>query len=166
MSQSFLRHTAIYGIGSMLVPAASFLLLPLYTRALAPAEYGVLEILNRAGEVAVFLLLLRGFRQAIFAMHGRSNVPEERARVIASAFTVVGIVGAAGIVLALVLAAPLAALSGIATPGLLACGLISMLLEGIATVLMVVPQAGSNRGGLSSSRCPTSSFASPCACCW
>jgi O-antigen/teichoic acid export membrane protein len=141
MSQSFLRHTAIYGIGSLLVPAASFLLLPLYTRALSPAEYGVLEILNRAGEVAVFVLLFRGFRQAILALHGRSPDPVERARVISSAFAVVVLVGVAGIALALVLAVPLASLCRIASPMLLGCGLISMLLEGIAMVLMVVPQA-------------------------
>jgi O-antigen/teichoic acid export membrane protein len=141
MSQSFLRHTAVYGIGSLLVPAASFLLLPLYTRALVPAEYGVLEILSRAGEVAVFILLFRGIRQAVLALHGRTSNPEERARVIASAFTVVGIIGAVGIAGAGALAGPLAGILDQTTPGLLACGLIAMLLEGMATVLMVVPQA-------------------------
>lgn len=141
MSQSFLRHTAVYGIGSLLVPAASFLLLPLYTRALAPAEYGLLEILNRAGEVAVFLLLLRGFRQAILALHGRTDDRQERARVIATAFFAVGLVGAVGILLGVALARPMAGVLGLAAPDLLAWGLVSVLLEGMATVLMVIPQA-------------------------
>ena len=34
-SQSFLKHAAIYGLASMLMQAAGFVLLPLYTRYLA-----------------------------------------------------------------------------------------------------------------------------------
>src|SRR5262245_18902643 len=104
MSQSFLRHTAIYGIGSLLVPAASFLLLPLYTRALTPGAYGMLEILNRAGEVAVFLLLFRGLRQSVLALHGRTTDTNERARVIASTFFATAVIGMFGILLAVVFA--------------------------------------------------------------
>ena len=163
MSQSFLRHTAVYGIGSLLVPAASFLLLPLYTRALSPAEYGVLEILSRAGEVAVFLLLFRGFRQAVLALHGRTVDPTERARVIATAFTAVAITGVLGIALAVVFAGPMAAVFNLTTPGLPACGLVSVLLEGMAMVLMV-PQARLESRFVFLT-CRICSCASPCACC-
>ncbi len=50
-SRSFLKHAAVYGFGTLLLQAASVVLLPLYTRYLTPADYGTLEILNRVGQV-------------------------------------------------------------------------------------------------------------------
>jgi O-antigen/teichoic acid export membrane protein len=40
------RHAAIYSLGNVLAKLASFLMLPIYTRFLAPADYGVLELLT------------------------------------------------------------------------------------------------------------------------
>jgi len=40
----FARHSAIYAIGNVLNRAGAFLLLPIYTNFLSPAEYGVLEL--------------------------------------------------------------------------------------------------------------------------
>src|SRR3989338_7936538 len=40
----FFKHTMIYGIGNIINRLGAFLLLPLYTRYLTPAEYGTLEI--------------------------------------------------------------------------------------------------------------------------
>lgn len=48
------RASAIYGIASFTIRAANFLLIPLYTRYLSPADYGVIYL---AETVAVFLLL-------------------------------------------------------------------------------------------------------------
>ena len=41
-----LKHGAIYGIGDILRKLIGFLLIPIYTRYLTPADYGVLEVLN------------------------------------------------------------------------------------------------------------------------
>src|SRR5262249_12698992 len=40
--QAFLRHAAVYGAASLLLQAAGFVLLPLYTRCLGPRDFGVL----------------------------------------------------------------------------------------------------------------------------
>src|SRR5262245_33413621 len=40
------RHAAIYGLGTVLAKLASFIMLPIYTRYLTPADYGVLELLS------------------------------------------------------------------------------------------------------------------------
>jgi hypothetical protein len=39
------RHSAIYALGVLLNRAAGFLMLPLYTRYLTPADYGAVEML-------------------------------------------------------------------------------------------------------------------------
>jgi O-antigen/teichoic acid export membrane protein len=40
------RHAAIYALGTALAKLASFIMLPIYTRFLTPADYGVLELLS------------------------------------------------------------------------------------------------------------------------
>jgi len=41
-----LKHSSIYGIGSVMSQVVGFLLLPLYTRYLTPTDYGVLSLIN------------------------------------------------------------------------------------------------------------------------
>ncbi|MBL8793095.1 MAG: lipopolysaccharide biosynthesis protein [Planctomycetia bacterium] len=96
---SFLRHAAVYGLGTILIQAGGFFLLPLYTAYLSPAEYGVLEILSRMADVLAICLLLGGVRQAVVAFHGQCHDDGERRRVVATllavlAVTVLGSVGA------------------------------------------------------------------------
>ncbi len=40
------KHSSIYGIGSVVGQVVGFLLLPLYTHYLSPADYGVLSLIN------------------------------------------------------------------------------------------------------------------------
>ena len=47
--RELMQHTAIYGLGPVLGQVAAFLLLPLYTNLLSPADYGVLEIILLVG---------------------------------------------------------------------------------------------------------------------
>lgn len=44
--RSLLKHSSIYGIGTMAGQAAGLLLLPLYTRYLTPADYGIAAIIE------------------------------------------------------------------------------------------------------------------------
>jgi len=51
----FGKQTVIYGLGVILSRAASFLMLPVYTRYLTPADYGILELLEMGvNVVAIF----------------------------------------------------------------------------------------------------------------
>jgi O-antigen/teichoic acid export membrane protein len=52
----FFKHTSVYAIGNMIVRAAGFLLLPLYTTHLTTAEYGVLELFYSASAILSTLL--------------------------------------------------------------------------------------------------------------
>ena len=40
------RHSLVYGFGALATKAIGFLMLPVYTRYLTPADYGILEILD------------------------------------------------------------------------------------------------------------------------
>ena len=55
----------IYGLGSLLAKLLGFLLLPIYTRYLTPADYGILSLLVVTGSVADILIRV-GFGSAIF----------------------------------------------------------------------------------------------------
>jgi len=54
-----LSHTAIYGIGVVVQNVTSLVMLPIYTRYLAPADYGVIEILNMILDVTLIIFGLR-----------------------------------------------------------------------------------------------------------
>ena len=54
-----LSHTAIYGIGVVVQNVTSLVMLPIYTRFLAPADYGVIEILNMILDVTLIVFGLR-----------------------------------------------------------------------------------------------------------
>ncbi|MBD3315031.1 MAG: hypothetical protein GF344_04535 [Chitinivibrionales bacterium] len=57
------RHSLIYLLGDVLTLAAGFILIPIYTNRLDPGQYGILELLNRTGEV-IMMVALRDFIQA------------------------------------------------------------------------------------------------------
>lgn len=41
-----LMHSSIYGLGTMISQAVSFIMLPIYTRHLTPKDYGILEMID------------------------------------------------------------------------------------------------------------------------
>jgi len=78
------RHALIYGSGFLLARAAGFLLVPLYTRFLTPADYGVIELLDlTAFFVGTFVAL--GMEQAVMKFYHAYDEPADRHRVISSA---------------------------------------------------------------------------------
>ena len=52
-----IKHMSIYGLGGILSKSINFLLLPLYTRVLAPSDYGALELVYMVG---YFIAILYG----------------------------------------------------------------------------------------------------------
>jgi O-antigen/teichoic acid export membrane protein len=141
LKQSFLRHALVYGLGNTLLYAASFVLLPLYTRCLDPSEYGALEILNRATEVLSLCLLFTAARQATTTFYRQSADDLGRRRVVG---TVLGALLAAVLLgaVALALAAePIAAALDIGSPYLLRLAGGAALAEGATFVLLGLPQA-------------------------
>src|SRR5271169_5589368 len=66
---TFVKHAAIYGIGLLLLRVVGFALLPLYTAYLAPADFGILELIQRTGEVILICLMVNGLRLAALTLY-------------------------------------------------------------------------------------------------
>ncbi len=77
-TRHFLTDAAIYGMGGVLMQFVSVLLLPLYTRYLEPADYGVLEIIERVGHIINICLMTGGVRQACFAFYLQGDEQQRR----------------------------------------------------------------------------------------
>jgi O-antigen/teichoic acid export membrane protein len=78
------RHALIYGSGFLLARAAGFLLVPLYTRFLTPADYGLIELLDlTAFFVGTFVAL--GMEQAVMKFYHAYEAPSDRHQVISTA---------------------------------------------------------------------------------
>ena len=54
--RSTFKHGAVYLIGTVLSRVAGFVMLPVYTRVLAPRDYGVMEMLAYTTDVLTFLV--------------------------------------------------------------------------------------------------------------
>ena len=75
-SAEVVRSFVIYGAGAGFLSGISFFLIPIYTRVIAPEEYGLLELLN-TGIAILGTLLPLGLRQT-FILDYYHHQPEER----------------------------------------------------------------------------------------
>lgn len=77
------RHSLIYGIGIVLSKAVAFLMLPVYTRLLSPADYGTLQLVNMVLEV---MSIFAGSRIAlgIFHFYHKARAGTERKAVLST----------------------------------------------------------------------------------
>lgn len=84
--QRLFKHSAIYAIGTVAQSAVSFLLIPLYTRYIVPANYGRLEIINTFGSILLMLVSF-GFGSAIMKTYFRDAKNEvARKRLVGTMF--------------------------------------------------------------------------------
>lgn len=140
-ANSFLKHAAVYGAGGMLLQAAGFILLPVYTRHLTPESFGTLEVAGRLAEILMIFLMTPGIRMATFTFFKQSDTDAARRRAISSAVALVtGLVVAAGIV-SIALAGLISARLGINDPAVLRLVLLANLLEGLTLVPLIASQA-------------------------
>lgn len=79
MRQLF-SNTLIYGLGSVASQALAFVLLPLYTRFLTPAEYGTLAIIGSAGMILSILAAI-GVHSGLIRTFFDYDTDEERSEV-------------------------------------------------------------------------------------
>lgn len=86
--------TLIYGFGVALSRAASVIMLPIYTRYLTPADYGVLNLLQMTMDI-VAIALTQGIGAAVFRYYFKATTDRERHQVVSSALWI----GTAGKVL-------------------------------------------------------------------
>lgn len=138
---SFLKHAAIYGIGTLALQMGSIVLLPLYTNCLKPAEFGVLEIVYRIGDILNICLMSGGISMAAMTFYRQSEGEQDRARIAATVSLFLLMILAAGGLLTLGLANWLCSLLGIEDPLLLMVGAVAMLLETTTRIPLILMQA-------------------------
>ena len=84
--KSMLKQTSIYGVFNILGKGVGFLMLPLYTRYLEPADYGTLELV----EITAFFFEAFagvGLTYAIFKFYHHYDTEQERNKVCSTALT-------------------------------------------------------------------------------
>jgi O-antigen/teichoic acid export membrane protein len=104
--KELLRHSAIYGLGSIVARVVAVLLLPLYTRYLSPSDYGLIETLIALSAVLT-ALVAQAMKSAFFRFYFDSAEPERRLLVVRTAFWYVMAASTAVLVAGVVLAQPI-----------------------------------------------------------
>jgi O-antigen/teichoic acid export membrane protein len=77
------KHTLIFGIGSVVNSAFGLVLVPLYTRYLRASEFGVLSLLTITLTL-ITIVLKFGLNQAFFRHYYDTENPSERRRIVGS----------------------------------------------------------------------------------
>ena len=87
-----LKHTSVYGIGTVVRQAVSFLLLPVYTRYLTPADYGVMALVNATMGI-IGIVVSVGINNAMSRFYFDFEAEEDKKTVISTVYTIVISVG-------------------------------------------------------------------------
>lgn len=121
------RSSLIYGLGNYGVKLVGFLLIPVYTRFLAPSDYGVMALVSTFGQ-ALFIFLNLGQSTALFRFYYDHDTPEGRQRVIAGSLWIALLVSTPITLLALACSRPAASLllGDSAFAGLVAVGILTV----------------------------------------
>ena len=82
------RHGLVYGTGIVLSKAVAFVMLPIYTRYLTPADYGVLQLIDMVIEVASIVAGAR-LGAGIFRYYHKAETVRERRAVLSTALIVI-----------------------------------------------------------------------------
>jgi O-antigen/teichoic acid export membrane protein len=94
--RELVQHAAIYGLGPVLGQVAAFLLLPLYTNLLSPADYGTLEIILLVGTFLNIFFGLQTVTQLLRFYHACER-ERDRRLVVSTSIIFTGVVTAAAI---------------------------------------------------------------------
>src|SRR5438132_411499 len=104
--KELVRHSAIYGLGSIVSRVLAVLLLPLYTRYLSPSDYGLIETLIALSAVLT-ALVAQAMKSAFFRFYFDSAELERRLLVVRTAFWYVLAASTAVLIAGIALASPI-----------------------------------------------------------
>ena len=138
---SFLRSAIVYGLGGAAAQIAAAILLPLYTHYLTPADYGVLELIERTGAIVVLLLLGHGIRMATFAFYCQAHTPALRLRTFSTIAVVLWAILVAGSLTGIALSSWIAKWLQVGDPRLVAFGIVVVMLESFLSYPIALLQA-------------------------
>ena len=94
------RHGSVYGLATLLHRMISFIMLPIYTRYLSPADYGVLELIYLTTNIIAMVIGLR-IEAAVSRFYFDYEDLEERNKVISTGTVGYGMI-AGGLILAMI----------------------------------------------------------------
>jgi O-antigen/teichoic acid export membrane protein len=77
------RHTLVYGVGVIASKLVSFIMLPIYTRYLTTADYGVLELLSTTIDV-IGMLAGIGLAASVFKYYAEAQTDSDRRELIST----------------------------------------------------------------------------------
>lgn len=106
IKSSIVNHTAIYMIGDILRRGVSLIMLPIYTRYLTPADYGVIELLSMLLDVATIIFSAR-VGHAVFRFYCTAGTEDEKKNIISSALVLSLLLNIIGAVVVISLSGPL-----------------------------------------------------------
>lgn len=109
MLKRFLKDSAVYGTSAVLARIVGIILLPLYTRALSPADFGISEILVTLITLTGIVLSLE-LPQAVYRVYPEESSQAEKIRYASSAFWFISAASLVFVLLLLPFSRPLAAL--------------------------------------------------------
>lgn len=89
--KSVLGDVFTYGLSSVMARAITFFLLPLYTRFLSPAEYGLLDLISQIGLIINTIMMLNGFDVAVLTFYLQAKTEFQKKQVVSSLVLVMGI---------------------------------------------------------------------------
>jgi len=79
-----LKHTMIYGLGTILSKAIGFLLIPIYTRYLTPKDYGILELLDLTTWI-IGMFVGMGIGSAVLRFYSEYDGEKDKTEVVSTA---------------------------------------------------------------------------------
>lgn len=82
--EQLVKHSGIYGLGTILSKSVGFLMIPVYTHYLLPADYGVLELLDMVIYLATYFAAM-GIYGAVFRFYAVYDSEKEKREVISTA---------------------------------------------------------------------------------
>jgi O-antigen/teichoic acid export membrane protein len=100
MDLSFLKHASVYGLATILLRVAGIVLLPIYLRCLGPADYGLLDVVERLAETVGTCLLFGGFRQALMTFYSQAESDRDKQEVVSTTLTLLLLASLMGLLLA------------------------------------------------------------------
>lgn len=139
--ESFVKHAAVYGLGTLATQAISILLLPLYAQMLPVADFGAVSIIKKIGDVIQRCLMVDGIRQATLNFWGTGE-RESRATIAATVSFFVYLSWIVSTALLLAFAKPLSSYFSMAeTPYVLPVGVIVFMFSATAFMPLALMQA-------------------------
>ncbi|MCL6474539.1 MAG: oligosaccharide flippase family protein [Firmicutes bacterium] len=96
MLRTLVKDSAVYAVGTIASRLVGFIMIPVYTRVLTPADYGIIETIIRLVDVIGMFLSL-GLAEALLRHYYLAKTDDERNRLIGTVFNLNLLVVAAGV---------------------------------------------------------------------